>query len=86
MKSPAGWEEPPQTPEFDEYSLVLSGELHRTVDNTTIIVKANEAFLSEKGKTVKYATPGKTGAEYIAICLPAFSPETVNREKLQQMV
>jgi ethanolamine utilization protein EutQ (cupin superfamily) len=86
MKSPAGWEEPPQTPEFDEYSLVLSGELHIKTGNKTVVIKANELFLAEKGETVQYSTPGEKGAEYIAICIPAFSPDTVNREKSHELV
>ena len=86
MKSPAGWEEPPQTPEFDEYSLVLSGELHIKTGNKTVKIKANELFLAERGETVQYSTPGKKGAEYIAICIPAFSPDTVNREKNRELV
>lgn len=82
MKSPAGWIEPGQCPAFDEYSIVLKGELYiKTKNGESIIVKAGEAVISHKGEWVQYSTPGVDGAEYISVCLPAFSPEIVNRDK-----
>ncbi len=81
MKSPPGWEEPPQQPEFDEYTLVLNGELQVETVDRVITVKANEAFIAKKGMEVRYSTPGPEGAEYIAVCLPAFSPGTVHRKE-----
>ena len=80
MKSPPGWEEPPQTPEFNEYTLVLKGSLHIKTNNKEFIVNANEAFIAKKRTRVQYSTPGAEGAEYISICLPAFTPETVHRD------
>ena len=80
MVSPAGWEEPGQTPEFDEYTLVLSGKLRlETVDGIQDVV-AGQAVITPAGKWVRYSTPEEGGAEYVAICLPAFSPETVHRD------
>lgn len=80
MKSPAGWIEPGQRPEFDEYTLVLTGELHvKTEDEKVIIVKAGEAILTKKSEWIQYSTPNKE-TEYIAVCLPAFSPDTVHRD------
>ena len=79
MKSPSGWIEPPQTPEFNEYTIVLRGSLHIRKENKEIIVSANEAFIAEKGIEVQYSTPGSEGAEYIAVCVPAFSMEKVHR-------
>ena len=79
MKSPAGWEEPPQTPEFDEYTFVLNGFVEILLEDAKYIVKSNEAFIAPKGKRVQYSTP--KGAEYIAVCLPAFSPNNVHREE-----
>ncbi len=81
MKSPAGWTEPGQTPEFDEYTIVLKGELHINTKKDEIILKEGEAVITKKGEWIQYSTPGKDGAEYIAVCLPAFSPETVNRDE-----
>ncbi len=81
MKSLAGWKEPPQTPEFDEYNLVLSGALTVKIDSMEVVVRENEAFIVKKGETVQYSVPGPEGAEYIAICLPAFHPDTVHRKE-----
>ena len=81
MQSPCGWEEPAQTPEFDEYTIVLKGSVHVKTDTDHFIVKAGEAFIAQKGERIQYSTPGPEGAEYIAVCLPAFSPQTVNREE-----
>jgi ethanolamine utilization protein EutQ (cupin superfamily) len=81
MKSPGGWIEPGQTPEFDEYTLVLKGELHVKTLTDEIIVNAGEAVISKKGEWIQYSTPKPEGAEYIAVCLPAFSIETVHRDE-----
>jgi mannose-6-phosphate isomerase-like protein (cupin superfamily) len=80
MRSPAGWSEPKQTPEFDEYTVVLAGSLRVEDASGTIDVMAGQAVIAEKGKWVRYSSPGPDGAEYIAVCLPAFSPDTVHRE------
>jgi mannose-6-phosphate isomerase-like protein (cupin superfamily) len=80
MKSPEGWLEPPQTPLFDEYTLVLKGTLRLTHASGTIDVQAGQAVIAHKGEQVQYSSPAPEGAEYIAVCLPAFSPETVRRE------
>ncbi len=80
MVSPAGWEEPGQRPEFDEFSLVLNGTLRVTTPSDFIDVSAGQAIICHHGEWVRYSTPTPEGAEYLAICLPAFSPETVNRD------
>ena len=81
MKSPPGWIEPGQTPEFDEYTVVLKGMLRVDSDKETMDIHAGETVIVRKGEWVKYSSPGPEGAEYIAVCLPAFSPETVHRDK-----
>jgi ethanolamine utilization protein EutQ (cupin superfamily) len=81
MKSPPGWEEPAQTPEFNEYTIVLKGMMHVKTDSDHFIINAGEAFIAYKGERIKYSTPGPKGAEYISVCLPAFTPHTVNREE-----
>lgn len=85
MKSPAGWAEPGQTPEFDEYTVVLRGMLRVETrrDHTLqhIDVHAGQAVITHAGEWVRYSTPGEEGAEYVAICLPAFSPATVHRDE-----
>lgn len=81
MVSPAGWEEPGQTPGFNEYTLVLKGRLSVMTRETEYVVHTGEAILVGKGEWVKYSTPFEEGAEYIAVCLPAFSPETVHRDE-----
>ena len=82
MKSPAGWTEPAQTPEFDEYTVVLQGILRvKTIEGYTD-VKAGQAIVVSAGEWVQYSTPHDEGAEYIAVCLPAFSPERVHREEV----
>ena len=81
MKSPGGWEEPGQRPEFEEYTLVLRGVLRVKTEKETIDVKAGEAVISPQGEWVQYSTPGAEGAEYIAVCVPAFSPDTVHRDE-----
>lgn len=80
MESPPGWEEPGQTPEFNEYTVVLEGELHVETRKGTHIVAAGQGIALEAGEWVRYKTPGSQGAKYIAVCLPAFSPETVHRD------
>ena len=79
MRSPAGWEEPGQRPEFDEYTVVLDGALHVEHSGGTLEVSAGQAVLARAGEWVRYSTPA--GAEYVAVCLPAFSPATVNRDE-----
>jgi ethanolamine utilization protein EutQ (cupin superfamily) len=78
MRSPAGWEEPAQTPEFDEVTLVLAGAVHVEHDGGTLVVAAGQSVLTRAGERVRYTTPD--GAEYVAVCVPAFAPETVHRE------
>jgi len=80
MKSPSGWIEPGQTPEFDEYTLVLAGSLRVETRSGTIDVQAGQAVIAPRGEWVRYSTPGPDGAEYVAVCLPAFSPDTVHRD------
>jgi mannose-6-phosphate isomerase-like protein (cupin superfamily) len=80
MKSPGGWFEPGQTPEFDEYSLVLRGMLRVKTKEKEFDVHAGEAVIAHQGEWVQYSTPDPDGAEYIAVCVPAFSPETVHRD------
>jgi mannose-6-phosphate isomerase-like protein (cupin superfamily) len=80
MKSPSGWVEPGQTPEFDEYTLVLKGSLRVTSKAGVMDVAAGQAVITHRGEWVQYSTPGPEGAEYVAICLPAFSPTTVHRD------
>jgi len=79
MNSPSGWKEPGQTPQFDEYTLVLKGELKVESKKGVLFLKEGEAVIVNSGEWVRYSTPDK-GAEYIAICLPAFGPEIVNRD------
>ncbi|HLJ10981.1 MAG TPA: cupin [Planctomycetaceae bacterium] len=80
MKSPGGWLEPGQTPEFDEYTLVLSGMVRVIHRDGTLDVRAGQAVVARRGEWIQYGTPEPEGAEYIAICLPAFSLETVRRD------
>jgi mannose-6-phosphate isomerase-like protein (cupin superfamily) len=80
MKSPEGWVEPGQKPEFDEFTIVLKGSLKVETKNDSFEVKAGEAIITHKGEWIRYSTPLPEGAEYIAVCVPAFSPETVNRD------
>lgn len=80
MVSPSGWEEPGQTPEFDEYTLVLEGVLQVEHREGAIDVRAGEAIHVVAGEWVRYSTPDPAGAMYIAVCLPAFSPDTVHRD------
>ncbi len=80
MRSPSGWVEPGQRPEFDEFTLVLNGALRVTHEEGVLDVKAGQAVVTSAGEWVQYSTPNPEGAEYIAVCLPAFSPETVHRD------
>ena len=80
MRSPAGWLEPGQTPDFDEYTVVLRGRLRVTHREGAFDVGAGEAVLVRRGEWVQYGTPDPEGAEYLAVCLPAFSPDTVHRD------
>ena len=79
MRSPAGWEEPAQTPEFDEYTVVQKGTLRVTHRGGAFDVRAGQAVFARRGEWVRYSTP--EGAEYVAVCLPAFSPQTVHRDE-----
>ena len=81
MTSPTGWIEPGQTPEFKEITYVISGELHVEHKEGLLKVKSGQIVVTEPNEWIKYSTPNPEGAEYIAICLPAFSPNTVNRDK-----
>ena len=80
MRSPSGWSEPGQRPEFQEITVVLKGELQVEYESGTINVSAGQAIITEPGEWIRYSTPGQEGAEYIAICLPAFSMNTVHRD------
>lgn len=80
MISPEGWIEPGQTPEFDEYTIVFKGLLRVITKTETFEIKAGQAIIAHKGEWVQYSTPTPEGAEYIAICLPAFSLEIVYRD------
>lgn len=80
MKSPSGWSEPGQTPEFNEYTVVLAGTLHVKLKSEEFDVSAGQAIIIDSGEWVQYSTPGPQGAEYIAVCLPAFSPRIVHRD------
>ena len=80
MVSPSGWTESGQTPEFDEYTVVLRGSLHVKLKDREWDVAAGEAIIVESGQWVQYSSPGPDGAEYIAVCLPAFSPAIVHRD------
>jgi ethanolamine utilization protein EutQ (cupin superfamily) len=80
MRSPSGWVEPGQTPEFDEYTYVLKGMLHVAHEGGSLDVLAGQAVITRKDVWVQYSTPSPGGTEYIAVCLPAFSPDTVHRD------
>jgi len=80
MKSPGGWVEPGQTPEFDEFTVVLHGKLKVESREGVLEVAAGQAVLTHAGEWVRYSTPENEGAEYLAVCLPAFSPGTVHRD------
>ena len=78
MRSPAGWSEPGQRPDFDEYTVVLTGKMRVEHEGGVMEVQAGQAIIARKGEWVRYSTP--EGAEYVAICVPAFSPDTVHRD------
>jgi len=81
MRSPGGWVEPGQTPEFDEYTVVLRGMVRVTTKSGSHDVAAGQAIITTAGEWVQYSTPGTEGAEYIAVCLPAFAPGIVHRDE-----
>lgn len=81
MISPGGWEEPAQCPEFAEFTIVLRGSLHVRTGDQVQVVEAGQAIVLAPGEYVQYSTPTAEGAEYIAVCLPAFSPATVHRDQ-----
>lgn len=81
MRSPGGWVEPGQRPEFDEFTIVLNGLLRVKHEGGEIDVHAGQAVIAHKGEWVQYSTPDPDGAEYIAVCLPAFSMDTVHRDE-----
>ena len=80
MRSPCGWAEPGQRPQFVEYTVVLRGVLRVEHEGGALEVAAGQALVTRPGEWVRYSTPGPEGAEYLAVCLPAFSPETVKRD------
>jgi len=80
MRSPSGWAEPGQRPEFDEFTLVIKGTLHVAHESGTLDVEAGQAIVTRAGEWVQYSTPNPDGAEYVAVCLPAFSPQLVHRD------
>lgn len=80
MVSPPGWQEPGQKPEFDEYTVVLRGALRVEYEGGSLDVGAGQAVIAHRGEWVRYSSPSSEGAEYIAVCLPAFSPDTVHRD------
>ena len=80
MRSPGGWLEPGQTPEFDEFTVVLRGMLRVESHDGVLDIHAGQAVVAHRGEWVRYSTPGEEGAEYIAVCLPAFGLETVHRD------
>lgn len=81
MRSPVGWAEPGQEPEFDEFTIVLKGTLQIDHASGSLEVSAGQAVIAHAGEWVRYSTPHEGGAEYIAVCLPAFSPRTVHRDE-----
>jgi mannose-6-phosphate isomerase-like protein (cupin superfamily) len=82
MKSPEGWSEPGQTPKFNEYTVVLKGKLRITTKDEEFEISEGQGIMTEKDEWVRYSTPFEGGAEYIAVCLPAFSPELAHRDDL----
>jgi ethanolamine utilization protein EutQ len=80
MRSPQGWEEPGQAPEFDEFTIVLKGTLQVRYKDGEMSVAAGQAVIANRGEWVQYSTPNEGGAEYIAVCVPAFSMDTVHRD------
>jgi mannose-6-phosphate isomerase-like protein (cupin superfamily) len=82
MRSPGGWEEPGQTPEFDEVTLVLRGLLRVAHRGGSLDVRAGQAVVARRGEWVRYSTPEPEGAEYVSVCLPAFTPESARRDEV----
>jgi ethanolamine utilization protein EutQ len=80
MRSPQGWTEPGQTPDFDEYTVVLKGHLHVEYTGGELDVRAGQAVIAHRGQWVRYSTPSPEGAEYIAVCLPAFTLDAAHRD------
>ena len=80
MRSPSGWVEPGQRPEFEEITVVLQGMLRVEYEGGTLDVRAGQAIVTSPGEWIRYSTPGADGAEYVAVCVPAFSPDTVHRD------
>ena len=80
MQSPTGWAEPGQRPEFDEFTVVLSGELTVETEDQRLAVRAGQAIWAPAGEWVRYSTPSEEGAHYVSVCVPAFSPATVHRD------
>jgi mannose-6-phosphate isomerase-like protein (cupin superfamily) len=80
MVAPGGWVEPAQRPDFDEVTLVLKGSVRVEHDGGVLDVRAGQAVVTRAGERVRYTTPDEAGAEYVAICLPAFSPEAAHRD------
>lgn len=83
MASPSGWSEPGQTPAFDEVTIVLAGELRAELAGETHVLRAGQALIVPAGEWVRYSTPGPEGAQYVSVCLPAFTPERVHRDGQQ---
>ena len=81
MRSPGGWQEPGQTPEFDEFTVVIKGSIRIEYTGGWLDVRAGQAVIAHRGQWVRYSTPEPEGAEYFAICLPAFSMQTVHRDE-----
>jgi len=81
MRSPGGWEEPGQRPQFDEITVVLRGTVHVEFEGGSMDVAAGQAVVTSAGEWVRYSTPADGGAEYVAVCMPAFSPSTVHRDE-----
>jgi mannose-6-phosphate isomerase-like protein (cupin superfamily) len=81
MRSPGGWNEPGQKPDFDEFTIVLKGMVRVESETGTLDIPAGQAVIAHHGEWVRYSTPSEEGAEYIAVCIPGFSPEIVHRDK-----
>jgi ethanolamine utilization protein EutQ (cupin superfamily) len=81
MNSPKGWSEPGQRPDFDEYTVVIDGELAVESESGPLTVSAGQAIHTSAGEWVRYSTPTEGGARYVSVCIPAFSPETVHRDE-----
>lgn len=86
MVSPSGWSEPGQTPEFDEFTIVLRGQLQVETRDDRHLLDPGQAIIVSGGEWVRYSTPGADGAEYLAVCLPAFSPQTVHRDRANSSI